>query len=207
MSEPKVTVYITNYNYGRYHRRAIESVLDQTLGSFELVVIDDGSSDESSEVLGDYEARENVFVVFQEQRGLIKSSNLALKMARGDYIVRLDADDYLTPDALETLASVLDQRPEVVMVFPDYYEVDESEQIVSEVRRHDFGREVSLLDQPARLFHLVDPHVVAGERISPLTSRDLEVEPDPIGRHVSNDEDDQMYGCHQIHSMGQYPSI
>ena len=72
MSEPKVTVYITNYNYGRYLRRAIESVLDQTLGSFELIVIDDGSSDESSEVLGDYEARENVFVIFQEQRGLIK---------------------------------------------------------------------------------------------------------------------------------------
>jgi len=149
MDKPKVTAYITNYNYGRYLRHAIESVLNQTLKHFELIIIDDGSSDESSALLGDYEALENVFVVFQEQRGLIKSSNLALKMARGDYIVRLDADDYLTPDALESLASVLDQRDDVVMVFPDYYEVDESGAIVAEVRRHDFGREVTLLDQPA----------------------------------------------------------
>ena len=149
MDNPKVTVYITNYNYGRYLGEAIESVLSQTLKNFELIIIDDGSSDESSQMLGDYEAMANVFVIFQEQRGLIRSSNLALEMARGDYIIRLDADDYFAPDALESLASVLDQREDVVMVFPDYFEVNESGAMLAEVRRHDFGREVTLLDQPA----------------------------------------------------------
>ncbi|MDH3625417.1 MAG: glycosyltransferase [Myxococcales bacterium] len=149
MDRPKVTVYVTNYNYGRYLRQSIESVLNQTLKDIELIIIDDGSSDESSQMLGDYEGMENVFVIFQEQRGLTKASNLALKMARGDYIVRLDADDYFVLDALESLATVLDQSPDVVMVFPDYFEVDESGTIVAEVRRHDFGREVTLLDQPA----------------------------------------------------------
>ena len=149
MDRPKVTVYVTNYNYGRYLRQAIESVLSQTLKDIELIIIDDGSSDESSEMLSHYEAMENVFIVFQERRGLAKSSNLALKMARADYIVRLDADDYLEPDALESLANVLDERQDVVMVFPDYFEVDEAGAILTEVRRHDFRREVTLLDQPA----------------------------------------------------------
>jgi len=149
MDRPKVSVYVTNYNYGRYLRQAIDSVLRQTLKDIELIIIDDGSADESSQTLGDFEEMENVFVVFQERRGLTKSSNLALKMSRGDYIVRLDADDYLVPDALESLANVLDECQDVVMVFPDYFEVDESGTILSEVRRHDFGREVTLLDQPA----------------------------------------------------------
>jgi CMP-N-acetylneuraminic acid synthetase len=146
---PLVTVYITNFNYGRYLERAIRSVLDQTFQDFELIIIDDGSTDGSHKILETYETRERTFVIFQQNKGLNATNNIALKLARGTYIMRLDADDYLDPHALEIMVSTLERKPELALVFPDYYLVDEQGNVIEQVRRHDFEKDVSLLDQPA----------------------------------------------------------
>ena len=148
-SSPFVTVYISNYNYARYLERAIQSVLNQTLQDFELIIIDDGSSDGSLEIIKGYETQERIFVVLQQNKGLNVSNNVALKLARGKYIMRLDADDYLDPHALEVMVSTLERNPQLALVFPDYYLVDEQGNIIEQMRRHNFEREVSLLDQPA----------------------------------------------------------
>jgi glycosyltransferase involved in cell wall biosynthesis len=149
LNEPLVSVYITNYNYGKFLQEAIESVLAQTFKYFELIIIDDGSTDNSREIISRYDGIENVFSLFQENRGLIRSSNVALNLARGKYIMRLDADDYITSQALEIMISELSRHPEAVLVFPDYYLIDETGELMGEFKRHNFEKDVKLRDQPA----------------------------------------------------------
>lgn len=147
--EPLVTVYITNYNYGKYVKQAIESVLGQTMPDFELIIIDDGSMDDSREIIAQYAGKPNVRIIFQQNKGLNRTSNIALNASRGTYIMRLDADDFLDPQALLVMTDVLERDPELGLVFPDYYYVDSEGNITGQERRHDFKDEVSLLDQPA----------------------------------------------------------
>lgn len=148
MESPRTTVYVTNHNYGRYLEQAIESVLAQTDKDFEVLVIDDGSTDGSRQILERYENHEKISVIYQQNRGLNVTNNIALKAARGRYLVRLDADDYLDPHALEVLATHLDRNANVGLVFPDWYVVDEQGTILEVQRRHNFAQ-VTLLDQPA----------------------------------------------------------
>ena len=68
--EPLVTVYITNHNYGKYIEYAIKSVLNQTLQDFELIIIDDGSEDNSREIIEKYTELENVTSIYQNNKGL-----------------------------------------------------------------------------------------------------------------------------------------
>ncbi|MCB0631526.1 MAG: glycosyltransferase [Saprospiraceae bacterium] len=144
-----LTVYITNYNYGNYIRKAIESVFQQSFQDLELLIIDDGSTDDSRNIIEQYADRANVLVIYQQNKGLNITNNIALQLARSRYIMRLDADDYLKADALEKMVEVLEGNPEIGLVFPDYYLVDKDEHILAEIKRHDFDKEVSLLDQPA----------------------------------------------------------
>lgn len=146
---PLVSVYITNYNYGKYIRQSVESLLEQTLQDFELFIIDDGSTDESRKIIEEYAEFPNVSIIYQRNKGLNITNNIALRVSRGKYIMRLDADDYLVADALETMSNVLEADDELGLVFPDYYLVDGHGVPIGEVRRFNFKNEVSLLDQPA----------------------------------------------------------
>ena len=148
MNSPFVTVYVVNHNYGQYLEQAIESVLAQTFDDFELIIIDDGSTDNSCEILQQYLERDNISVILQQNQGLTVTNNIALRAARGRNIMRLDADDYLDENALMVLSGILERNPDVGLVFPDYFEVSEDGTILEVVRRHNFD-EVSLRDQPA----------------------------------------------------------
>lgn len=146
---PKVSVYITSHNYGRFVAQAIESVLHQKFTDWELIVIDDGSTDDSRSIIQRYEGRPNVRIVLQENRGLLVSSNIALRLSKGRYIVRLDADDYLEENALLVLSNILDTHPEIGLVYPDYYLVDERGDVLGVERRNKLGKEITLYDVPA----------------------------------------------------------
>ncbi len=145
---PLVTVYITNHNYGKFLNKAIKSVLNQSLKDFELIIIDDGSKDNSKEIIRKYQNNKKIKSIFQKNRGLIVSNNLALRLAKGKYIIRLDADDWLDTHALEIMSNVLERNKKIGLVFPDYHMVDRNGEITDTVRRHNFKR-VKLLDQPA----------------------------------------------------------
>ncbi len=149
MKAPLVTVYITNHNYGRFIRQAIDSVLAQTLRDFELIIIDDGSTDDSRAIIESYESEPRARIIYQQKRGLNRTNNIALRAARGRYLMRLDADDYLDPHALELLSTALEKDPALGLVFPDYYLVDRDGRVIGLERRHDFTRDVSVFDQPA----------------------------------------------------------
>lgn len=146
--DPLATVYITNHNYGAYIEQAIESVLKQTLQDVELIIIDDGSTDNSREIIERYATHERVVAIFQHNKGLTVSNNIALRAARGRYIMRLDADDYLDENALAVLSGVLERNPDIGMVFPDYFLINDDSTVREVVRRHAFDT-VTLLDQPA----------------------------------------------------------
>lgn len=148
MSSPKISVYIVNHNYGQYLEKAIESVLSQTIKDFEIIVIDNGSTDNSRDKLEKFYNNKKIKIILQKNIGLNSANNVALKIAKGKYIIRLDADDYFDKHALEIMYQKFKRNPKLALVFPDYYLVDENNDIIEIVRRHDFS-EVELLDQPA----------------------------------------------------------
>lgn len=149
MNLPLVTVYITNYNYEKFIKQAVESVLNQSFQNFELLIIDDGSTDNSKDIIESYAPDPKIRVVYQQNKGLNITNNIALQLASGKYIMRLDADDYLIAEALEKMVKVLQSDDDLGLVFPDYYLVDSENNITAEIKRHDFGKDVKLLDQPA----------------------------------------------------------
>lgn len=146
---PLVSVYITNHNYGKYIAQAIESVLQQSMGDFEVIIIDDGSTDNSREIIEEYATDPKVRVIFQKNKGLNVTNNIAMRAASGKYIMRLDADDFLDTNALLVMSNALEKDNELGLVFPDYYMVDEGGEIQTIEKRLDFAKEVTLLDQPA----------------------------------------------------------
>ena len=146
----KLTVYITNHNYGRYIKQSIESVLNQNFTDFELLIIDDGSTDNSKEIIEEYRNQRNDAIIYQNKKGLNTTNNIALRAAKGEYIMRLDADDYLDANALNAMVNYLDKNTEAALVFPDYFMVDKDGKFLSVERRHqDFNKSVTLHDQPA----------------------------------------------------------
>ncbi|MFK8101272.1 MAG: glycosyltransferase [Saprospiraceae bacterium] len=149
MDIPLITVYITNYNYGKYIKQAIESVLEQSIQRFELFIIDDGSTDDSKSIIESYADHPQITIIYQKNKGLNITNNIALRLSTGKYIMRLDADDYLQSHALESMSNLLEQDDQLGMVFPDYFLVDPERNIIAEVKRHNFNDEVTLLDQPA----------------------------------------------------------
>lgn len=145
-----VTIYVVNHNYGRYLEQCIKSVFKQTYKNIEVLLIDDGSRDfESKELLIKYENNPKIFLIRQENHGLTYSNNVALRNSTGKYIMRLDADDYLDENCVQELVDVLDENADLALVFPDFYEISESGKILSQVCRHDFQKDVELLDSPA----------------------------------------------------------
>jgi CMP-N-acetylneuraminic acid synthetase len=146
---PKVTVYIPTYNYGAYLQKSVESVLKQNYEDWELIIINDGSTDSTQAVLAQFSEHSKIRIYHQQNQGLTRTNNKAIEMSRGEYIMRLDADDYLDENALLVLANVLDCKPEVALVYPDYYVVSEDGELVRLERRSKAYEEDELLDLPS----------------------------------------------------------
>ena len=146
---PLVSIYITNYNYGSYIKEAIESVLNQSFKDIELIIIDDGSTDNSREIIESYAHLNNTRIIFQKNKGLNVTNNIAMRLAHGKYLVRLDADDYFSEDAIEKMCLKLESDSQLGLVFPDYFLIDTLGDVIAKEQRHAFDKDVSLLDQPA----------------------------------------------------------
>lgn len=100
---PKISVIMSVYNGEKYLSEAIESILVQTLTDFEFIIVDDGSSDTSCKIIEEYQKKDNRIILIRNEKnlGLTKSLNKAIKIAKGDYIARMDADDFSLKDRLE----------------------------------------------------------------------------------------------------------
>ena len=129
-SFPLITVIIPCYNHGHYLGGAIDSVLGQSYSSIEVIVVDDGSSDHTREVAQGYDQR--VSYVYKDNGGLSAARNTGIEQAKGDYIVFLDADDWLYPSALETNLHYLEQNPKAAFVSGGFDRVDVDENFTEE---------------------------------------------------------------------------
>jgi glycosyltransferase involved in cell wall biosynthesis len=113
---PKISVVMTAYNSGRVIRSTLESLLNQTLRDFELIVVDDCSKDDTVAIIDSYRDPRVRVVWNAENLGISRSRNIGLDLARGDYIAMSDHDDISLPTRLESQAAFLDANPDYIMV-------------------------------------------------------------------------------------------
>lgn len=104
---PKISVIIPVYNGEGYIERCIDSVINQTYGDTEIIVINDGSTDDTENILKKYS---NIVLVNKKNEGVSKARNTGLSLATGDYVYFCDADDYLEKDAFEVLINEYDEN-------------------------------------------------------------------------------------------------
>jgi glycosyltransferase involved in cell wall biosynthesis len=118
MSEaPTISVLVPVYNAQPYLREALDSILAQSFADFELLALDDGSTDLSLRILREYESKDSrVRVISRENRGLVSSLNELISESRGCYLARMDADDVCLPDRFKKQLAFLQSNPDHIMV-------------------------------------------------------------------------------------------
>ena len=119
----KITVLMPAYNASNYIGEAIESVLKQTFSDFELLIIDDGSTDNTAEIVQGFKDSRIVFIQ-QKNAGIALALNAGLQAARAEYIARFDADDICYPNRLEMQYEFMMNNPGYIVVGSDVDYVD-----------------------------------------------------------------------------------
>lgn len=133
MRMPLVSVVIATYNQAKYLGDSIESVLNQTYGNVELIVVDDGSTDNTQEVLSQYCGRITMIQQPNSERGAAR--NRGLYEARGEFIAFLDADDIWVPKKLAREVEYLLKHPDTGVVYGDVKIIDESGRVTGRLRK------------------------------------------------------------------------
>jgi glycosyltransferase involved in cell wall biosynthesis len=121
-SHPRVSVIIPVYNGEPTIGAAIQSVLAQTFRDFEIIVVDDGSTDATASILERFASR--ITIIKQANRGFCDARNAGIANSQGGYLALLDADDTWLPSKLEKTIAVLDRSPQVVLVCTDVINQD-----------------------------------------------------------------------------------
>lgn len=142
MNHSLVSIIIPTYNYGKYLSKAIRSCLEQTHRWLEVIVIDDGSSDDTGTIVRRFS---DIVYVRQENQGVSTARNRGLEMAKGDFVTFLDADDYLLENSIALRLNILRQHPDVGIVFTDTYSADFMGNVID---KHKIRK-----DRPSDRFH------------------------------------------------------
>ncbi len=120
---PHISVLIPVYNVKEYLSACLDSVLKQTFQDFEVICINDGSTDNSLDILNQYAQKDNrIHIILQENQGVSVARNTGLSNAKGDYITFLDSDDMIAPTFLETLITALEKNPSAQFAWCDFKE-------------------------------------------------------------------------------------
>ena len=130
---PTVSVVLATYNYAQFLAESVRSVLDQTFEDLELIVVDDGSSDETANVLRQFGDERRVMCIRQAHRGPAAAFNRGLAQAHGRYVALQAADDAWLPTKLARQVAMLDRQPHVGIVYTDTLVVDAQGKLL---RRH-----------------------------------------------------------------------
>ena len=130
---PKVSVIIPNYNHGRFLENRIDSILRQTYQDFEIIYLDDASTDNSSRIFEKFSNHPKIRSVINEinSGSPFKQWNKGLKLALGNYVWIAESDDLSDSNFLETLVNVLDSNPNVGLVYCQSSEINENSEFVS----------------------------------------------------------------------------
>lgn len=136
--QPKITVLMSCYNAERWLSEAIESVLVQTYKDFEFIIVDDGSSDNTPEIIKRYaDIDHRIRVISKTNSGLTDSLNAGISQAKGEWIARLDADDICLPHRLEEQVKYVKNNPKIVLLGSGCIEINEHGKFMKEHRYPD----------------------------------------------------------------------
>jgi len=135
--KPKVSICIPNYNYGRFIGDAIQSALEQTYKNFELVIVDNCSTDNSEEVIKSFSDPRIRFYKNDRTIHGVRNWNRCLSLARGKYITLLHADDKITPNSIEKRVEILDRNPTVGLVYASCIYIDGEGAVTREFHPYD----------------------------------------------------------------------
>lgn len=132
MTSPVISVVLPVYNAGIYLREAIKSVLNQTFLDYELIIINDGSTDCSEEIVFEFTDSRIKYIKNEVNLKLIETLNLGFFIARGKYICRLDADDIMVPNRLEKQFHFLESNPNYILV-GSFVKIIKEDTVTSEI--------------------------------------------------------------------------
>jgi glycosyltransferase involved in cell wall biosynthesis/SAM-dependent methyltransferase len=130
-SQPLISVIIPCYNHGQYLPEAVASIWRQQYAATEIIVVDDGSSDNTRQIS---EQLEGVTYLYQHNQGLSAARNTGIRASKGEYLVFLDADDWLFEGAFATNLAYLQQHPEAAFVSGGHEKIDEHKNLLEEVQ-------------------------------------------------------------------------
>ena len=112
----KISIILPVYNVEKYLNKCIDSILNQTYKNFELIIIDDGSTDNSSTICDSYKNDSRVIVIHQDNKGLSVARNKGIDMSTGNYITFIDSDDYIDSKYIEILYNIIsNNNSDIVM--------------------------------------------------------------------------------------------
>jgi glycosyltransferase involved in cell wall biosynthesis len=172
MSTPRVTLGIAAFNGERYLAEAIESCLGQDYADFELLIVDDASTDSTPAVIARYAADPRVRVVTHpENRGIAAAYNSIVEHARGELIARLGHDDIALPDRLRRQVAVFDAHPDTGVAHGDAITIDASGKVVGEWRSGEFDEAGLVATLVRRHNYLVDPTTMIHRRVYEAVGR------------------------------------
>jgi len=137
-ASPLVSILLPCYNGEKYLQECIQSIMKQTYNHFELILVDDGSTDNSEKIIRRYHDSRIRFIKNKKNKGIRYSLNRALSLVKGRYVARLDSDDQMHPQRLEKQVQFLERSPSVALVGSGHYVVDM------------IGRPLNLMDYPIK---------------------------------------------------------
>ena len=163
MSEPKqikeslVSIILPSYNYEQFVADAIRSILAQSYRNIELIVIDDGSSDKSPEIIEGLASRHNFLFFRQKNQGLCKTLNTAIRMAKGEFVSFCAADDLMHPDKIFKQVQALEKNPASGFCYCKSYVIDDAGSLIEDETssyNHGVGKQILFDDVLTFKVHL-----------------------------------------------------
>jgi len=151
------TIVIPLYNKAHTIIRTLQSVLDQTLTDFEVLIIDDGSTDNSVSEIENYTNDSRIRIIRQQNRGVSVARNVGIKEAKRNYIAFLDGDDEWVPEYLQKVSEAIDEYPEAGLVLSARFDQDVSKLIKNKIvasKYKDKASEIDYFESPNVFFHI-----------------------------------------------------
>ena len=127
---PIVTVFMAAYNAAQFIEKSIQSILNQTFNDFELLIVDDGSTDNTLEIIRSFTDDRITIIENKINRGLIYTRNLAIQYARGTYLAIQDSDDISLPNRLERQFEILNQNQNIALIGSKAYTIDDQDNLL-----------------------------------------------------------------------------
>lgn len=137
MASPEISIIITTYNRAHYVADAVESALSQDYSRMEVIVVDDGSTDDTEGVVAGFSSPLLRYIK-KEHTGAADTRNQAIKVAKGEFIIWLDSDDVLLPNVLNSYSDLLSEYPDVDVVYGDYLVVDMDDNFIRDLTFSDY---------------------------------------------------------------------